>query len=153
MFGRNQFLNLKSYWKDDEPRARYFVQGKGEIKLGTKEFKAQGGEGAVYVKGRHAYKIYADPSRCIAQAKIDELAALVQPNIIRPVHLILDGRSIPAWYHGQPVRASNESHDNSESSTEASVYRIDGEWLGVAQRIDAETWQPRTVMQSERPNS
>lgn len=98
MFGKDQFLSLKAYLRDDDLGSRYFVQGKGEVKLGKTEFKAQGGEGSVYVKDRLAYKIYADPSRCIAQAKIDELSALVLPNIIRPLELVLDGRNRPVGY-------------------------------------------------------
>ena len=99
MFGKA----LKTYWKGDDPGSRYFVQGKGQIKLGKTEFKAQGGEGAVYVKGSSAYKIYTDPSRCITQAKIDELSALVQPNIIRPLELVIDGRNRPVGYSMRSV--------------------------------------------------
>src|SRR5215467_8117210 len=94
MFGKA----LKTYWKGDDSSSRYFVRSKGEIRLGQTEFKAQGGEGSVYVKGSNAYKIYSDPSRCITQAKIDELSALVQPNIIRPLELIIDGRNRPVGY-------------------------------------------------------
>ena len=94
MFGKA----LKSYWKADAVSSRYFVARKGQIRLGQTEFKAQGGEGAVYVKGSSAYKIYADPSRCITQAKIDELAVLVQPNIIRPLELVLDSSNRPVGY-------------------------------------------------------
>ena len=93
MFGKT----LKAYWKGDDA-TRYFVPSKGQLRLGKSEFKAQGGEGAVYVKGSSAYKIYTDPSRCITQAKIDELAALVQPNIIRPLELVIDGRNRPVGY-------------------------------------------------------
>src|ERR1044072_9778699 len=94
MFGKA----LKTYWKGDNSGTRYFVPGKGQIRLGQSEFKAEGGEGAVYVKGSNAYKIYTDPSRCITQAKIDELSVLVQPNIIRPLDLIIDGRNRPVGY-------------------------------------------------------
>ena len=94
MFGRT----LKAYWQGDDSATRYFVAGKGQLRLGKSEFKAQGGEGAVYVKGLSAYKIYADPARCITQAKIDELSALVQPNIIRPLELVIDVRNRPVGY-------------------------------------------------------
>lgn len=94
MFGKT----LKTYWKGDDSSSRYFVPSKGQIRLGKSEFKAQGGEGSVYVKGSSAYKIYADPARCITQAKIDELSALVQPNIIRPLELVIDGRNRPVGY-------------------------------------------------------
>ena len=98
MFGKTDFLSLSAYWKSDDVKNRYFVRSKGQLQLGKAEFKAQGGEGSVYVKGSNAYKIYTDPSRCIQQAKIDELAMLVQPNIIRPLELILDGRNRPVGY-------------------------------------------------------
>ena len=94
MFGKQQFLSLKSYWTDDDTRSRYFIPGQGQIKLGQREFKGQGGEGSVYVKGRHAYKIYADPSRCITPVKIAELCVLAQANIIRPLELVLDARNM-----------------------------------------------------------
>jgi hypothetical protein len=92
MFGRGNLFGRKGPQQVNTLRThsvatdRYFVQGQGQVQLGRTEFKAQGGEGAVYVKGQTAYKLYTDPARCIAQAKIDELSLLVQPNIIRPVH-------------------------------------------------------------------
>ena len=104
MFGKA----LKTYWtKGDGSGTRYFVPSKGQIRLGKSEFKAQGGEGAVYVKGSNAYKIYADPSRCIAQAKIDELSVLVQPNIIRPLELLIDSRNMPVGYS---MRSIGKAH-------------------------------------------
>ena len=94
MFGKT----LKAYLQRDDSATRYFIPSKGALRLGKSEFKAQGGEGAVYVKGSRAFKIYADPSRCITQAKIDELSALVQPNIIRPLELIIDRHNQPVGY-------------------------------------------------------
>src|ERR1051326_4516522 len=94
MFGKT----LKAYLQRDDSATRYFIPSKGALRLGKSEFKAQGGEGAVYVKGSRAFKIYADPSRCITQAKIDELSALVQPNIIRPLELIIDSHNRPVGY-------------------------------------------------------
>ena len=103
MFGKT----LKTYWQRDDSAVRYYVPSKGQLRLGKSEFKAQGGEGAVYVKGSSAYKIYADPSRCITQAKIDELAALVQSNIVRPLELIIDSRNRPVGYS---MRAVGKAH-------------------------------------------
>ena len=94
MFGKA----LKTYWKGDNSGTRYFVPSKGQIRLGQSEFKAKGGEGAVYVKGSNAYKIYHDPSHCISQAKIDELSVLMQPSIIRPLELIIDSDNTPVGY-------------------------------------------------------
>jgi hypothetical protein len=103
MFGKT----LKAYLQADDSTARYYIPSKGQLRIGKSEFKAQGGEGAVYVKGSSAYKIYADPSRCITQAKIDELSALVQPNIIRPLELIIDNRNRPVGYS---MRAVGKAH-------------------------------------------
>jgi hypothetical protein len=110
MFGTANLFGRKAAQKSRSLKAakdRYFVQGVGEVQLGRTEFKAQGGEGSVYVKGQSAYKIYTDPSRCIAQAKIDELSLLVQPNIIRPVNLILDNKNNPVGY---TMRAVGKAH-------------------------------------------
>src|SRR5678815_2698077 len=52
-------------------------------------------------------RIYFDPSRCIPQAKIDELSVLVQPNIIRPLDLLIDGRNRPAGYS---MRSIGKAH-------------------------------------------
>ncbi len=77
---------------------RYFIQGKGELQLSAADFRAQGGEGAVYVRGATAYKIFNDPRRMIAPAKVSELAVLTHPSIIRPTDLLLDERSRPVGY-------------------------------------------------------
>ncbi|HZS07368.1 MAG TPA: hypothetical protein VFD58_21205 [Blastocatellia bacterium] len=71
--------------------SKYYVQSKGEIILTQAEFKAQGGQGAVYVKGGTAYKIYFDLRQMIPTAKIQELSALTVSNIIRPLDVLLDG--------------------------------------------------------------
>jgi hypothetical protein len=98
---------LKTYWKGDNSGTRYFVPSKGQIRLGQSEFKAQGAEGAVYVKGSNAYKIYTDPAHCITQAKIDELSVLVQPSIIRPLELIIDSHNTPVGYAMRSIGKAN----------------------------------------------
>jgi serine/threonine protein kinase len=98
--------NLKTYLKKDPTATRYFVQGKGEIKLARSDFKAQGGEGAIYVKGSTAYKIYLDSTRAISVQKIRELSVLSQPNIIRPLDLLLSGKNIPIGYSMKSVGKS-----------------------------------------------
>ena len=97
---------LSTYLKGEAKMARYFVQGKGEIRLSRSDFKAQGGEGAIYVKGQTAYKIYTDPQRAITQAKIQELSVLAQPRIIRPLELVLDAKNRPAGYSMRHVGKS-----------------------------------------------
>jgi len=92
------FPSFGNFLKGDAAPGRYFVQGKGEIRLGASDFKAQGGEGSIYVKGSHAYKIYTDPLRAIPRPKILELSALALPNIIRPLDLLLDTKNRPIGY-------------------------------------------------------
>ena len=74
-----------------------YVQGK-KVRLTQAEFKAQGGQGAVYVKDRTAYKIYADPAQMIPPAKIAALSALTLPDIIRPQEVLTDARRIAVGY-------------------------------------------------------
>ena len=74
-----------------------YVQGK-KVRLTPAEFKAQGGQGAVYVKDGTAYKVYADPARMIPPAKIGELSALTLPDIIKPQDVLTDARRAPVGY-------------------------------------------------------
>ena len=100
------FPGLGHLFKGDATGTRYFVQGGGEVRLTKSDFKAQGGEGSIYVKGAHAYKIYANPLRAIPPAKIQELSALTLPNIIRPLEVLLDARSRAAGYSMRAVGRS-----------------------------------------------
>ena len=101
------FPGLNSFFKGDATGAGYYVQGGGEVRLGQSDFKAQGGEGSIYVKGGRAYKVYTDPRRAIPPAKIQELSALTLPNIVRPLELLLDagGRAV-----GYSMRAVGRSY-------------------------------------------
>ena len=74
-----------------------YRQGK-KVRLTQAEFKAQGGEGAVYVSGGTAYKVYADPAKMIPLLKIQELSALDSPDIVRPQDVLLDARKTPVGY-------------------------------------------------------
>ena len=74
-----------------------YVQGK-KVRLTQAEFKAQGGQGAVYVKDKTAYKVYADPGQMIPPAKIAELSALALPDIIKPQDVLTDARRAPVGY-------------------------------------------------------
>jgi serine/threonine protein kinase len=91
-------LGFSAYFKRDNARSRLFVQGKGTIRLDHADFKAHGGEGAIFVKGSTAYKIYTDPQKTISPAKIQELSVLTESNIIRPLDLLLDSKSQPIGY-------------------------------------------------------
>jgi hypothetical protein len=84
------------------------VQGKGRICLNRNEFKAAGGEGAVYVKGDVAYKLYGQmdnrghfapaPQKMIPLGKVQELSVLTERHIIKPETPILDAAGTPFGY-------------------------------------------------------
>jgi hypothetical protein len=100
------FPGLNTFFKGEAAGTRYYIQGGGEVRLGASDFKAQGGEGSIYVKGARAYKIYADARRSIPHAKIQELSTLTLPNIIRPLELLLDAKGRPAGYSMRAVGRS-----------------------------------------------
>ena len=81
-----------------------FIVGKGKIRLDQGDFVAQGGEGSVYAKGNSAYKVYADPQKMIPLAKIQELASLSHPNIIRPLEVLRDKSNQAVGYTMQRVQ-------------------------------------------------
>lgn len=106
MTAKTRRLGFSGYFKRDSASSRLFVPGKGALQLNSADFKAQGGEGAIFVKGSTAYKIYNDPQKTISPAKIQELAGLSQPNIIRPLELLLDGKNQPVGYSMRSVGKS-----------------------------------------------
>lgn len=61
-----------------------------KISLTQKDYVAEGGEGVVYRKGDIGYKIYHDPKKMLPLGKIKELSVISNPNIIRPVNVIVD---------------------------------------------------------------
>lgn len=74
------------------------IKGKGDILLGKGDFVASGGFGDVYAKAGVAYKIYQEVGNMIPIQKIDELSVLTDPNIIRPMDVLLDARLRPIGY-------------------------------------------------------
>ena len=70
MASKTRRLGFGGYFKRDNASSRLFVQGRGTIPLDNTDFKAHGGEGAIFVKGSTAYKIYTDPQKTISPAKI-----------------------------------------------------------------------------------
>lgn len=63
------------------------------INLSDKDYLASGGEGSVYRQNATAFKIYHDPTKCIAEAKINELKVLDMPSILGPRDVIYDPKS------------------------------------------------------------
>ena len=60
----------------------------GEITLNNNDYKGEGGEGQVFVRGPHAYKIYFDPSKALSEGKFTELSVLDKDNILKPLELL-----------------------------------------------------------------
>jgi hypothetical protein len=77
---------------------KVLVKGVGEVSLTQREFVAKGGEGSIYARAGVAYKLYEDPSKMIDYGKIQELAVLTHPSIIRPEGLITDPNHVPIGY-------------------------------------------------------
>jgi hypothetical protein len=69
------------------------IGGKTKITLTQKEYKAQGGEGIVYVKGKVAYKIYHDASKMIPEGKILELQKISTENVLAPREVLYNPKS------------------------------------------------------------
>lgn len=75
-----------------------FIKGKGEVTLTSADFISQGGEGQVFARGGLAYKVYHDPAKMIPTAKIQELSALDDPLILRPLDILMDKKDKPIGY-------------------------------------------------------
>ena len=72
------------------PNKKIIVLGK-EINLTDKHYKAQGGEGVIYVKDNAVFKIYHDPAKAIPLQKINELQVLSElKNVVIPSSPIYD---------------------------------------------------------------
>jgi serine/threonine protein kinase len=63
---------------------------KGLVEITDKDYKAAGGQAAVYCIGDTAYKIYHDPNKMIPEAKIQELSVLSNPLILGPQEVVYD---------------------------------------------------------------
>lgn len=74
-----------------------FLAG-NKITLSSSDFVQQGGEGAVYVKGKVAYKVYHNPGHMIPLGKMHELGKLTLPNIIKPEQVLADASGRPVGY-------------------------------------------------------
>lgn len=77
---------------------KYHIKGKGPVDLTQKDFIAQGGEGSIYARAQTAFKVYIDPQRMIPVSKIQELAVLTHPSIIKPEEILLDSHNNPVGY-------------------------------------------------------
>ena len=67
----------------------YNTQGK-RLRLKDTDFLTEGGEGKLYALGKRVVKLYHEPNKVIAADKLDRLANLDRPNIIRPLEFVFD---------------------------------------------------------------
>jgi len=74
------------------------VVGGKRLTLGTAEFVASGGEGDIYAVGDKVFKIYHNPAGMIPVGKIQELGAITDPNVIKPMETILSESGAPIGY-------------------------------------------------------
>lgn len=74
------------------------VKGKGAVTLSKNSFLGGGGEGNVYVISDTAYKVYHDPKKMLPMGKLAELAAIKDPDVIRPQDVLLDDSNQPIGY-------------------------------------------------------
>jgi len=74
------------------------IKGEGQVKLSKSNFVAAGGEGSVYAVGNRAFKVYKDPKKMIPEGKIQELAGITDPTVIKPEKVLLDSRGKPIGY-------------------------------------------------------
>lgn len=73
---------------------KVIIKGKGVDTLQKQNYIAAGGEGTVCQKGGTAYKVYHDPKKMIAVAKINELQCLSSlKNVLGPQDILLDAKS------------------------------------------------------------
>lgn len=74
------------------------VRGGKSVTLGKRQFVAQGGQASVYAHKGQAYKIYHDAKDMLPEGKIRELAALIDPRVIRPDAVLCDAAGRPIGY-------------------------------------------------------
>jgi len=80
------------------------IPGKPDITLSRNDYLAQGGEGSIYTKGSKAFKIYQDSTKVIPLGKIQELAEIKNPNVIKPQELVFGNSRKPVGYSMQFIK-------------------------------------------------
>lgn len=77
---------------------KFTIRGTGnEISLTNQHFLAKGGEGSIYARPPLVYKV-CEPGKMIPEGKIQELATLDSPRVIRPKDILLDAKKKPVGY-------------------------------------------------------
>jgi len=70
----------------------------GKVSLTKKDFVRNGGQADVYAKKNKAYKIYSDKNYIIPLSKIQELSAISNNDVIKPINILLDKNDNPIGY-------------------------------------------------------
>lgn len=83
---------------------KYRIQGGGEVHLKQADFVASGGEGNVFAHGTEVFKIYHKPERMIPLRKIEELARIQNPHVIRPQKVLMNDKGLPVGYSMSRVK-------------------------------------------------
>lgn len=69
-----------------------------KIRLGKNQFIGSGGEGSIFASKGKAFKLYANPKNMIPYAKMQELSAITNPNVIKPEQIVLNNKQKPIGY-------------------------------------------------------
>lgn len=69
------------------------VVGGKKVRVGPSAYVAAGGEATIYKHGGVALRIYHDLSAMPPKARLDELAKITLPNVVKPIEIILDGKT------------------------------------------------------------
>jgi len=76
----------------------YYIRGKERVTLIQNDFIASGGEGSIFGKNNTIYKVFHSSQKMIPVAKIDELQVLSDPNILKPLDVLLDKQNNPIGF-------------------------------------------------------
>ena len=88
----------------------FFIVGSGSISLSDTDHVATGGEGSLYIKGAHAYKIFLSPERARAagmQEKITLLRGIQHPYLVTPKDILMDANNQLVGYRMPVVQGTS----------------------------------------------
>jgi len=78
-------------------KTKVWIRGKKTpVTLTDHDFVAEGGEGKVFIKDKHAFKIHT--GKMIPEGKIRKLQTLDHPSIIKPEQMLLNAKGKPIGY-------------------------------------------------------
>lgn len=70
--------------------AEYIVGGKSKITLDQSNYVASGGEADIYKQGGKAWRVHQDINSMPPVKKLEELALITVPNVVKPLDIIYD---------------------------------------------------------------